>query len=98
MGLAANARMPQVRALASATLERRAFAAEATADAIKASTSPAVAHERLLAQDIRRFLTRPAPTVPAPQVPIIPPGPPIGEPDPDYLGLLEPYCSLASGR
>ena len=98
MGLAASARMPQVRALASAALERRAFAAETTTDAVKASTSPAVAHDRLLAQDIRRFLARPAATVPAPQLPLIPPGPPIGEPDPEYLGLLEPYCSLAGGR
>jgi hypothetical protein len=36
--------------------------------------------------------------VAAPATPAIPPGPPIGEPDPDYLGLLEPYCSLAGGR
>jgi hypothetical protein len=93
MGLAANARMPQVRALATAALDNRVQAAEGAP-----SPKLGLAHERLLAQDIRRFLARPAATAPAPQVLAIPPGPPIGEPDPDYLGLLEPDCSLAGGR
>ena len=106
MGLAANARMPQVRALATAALERRAHSAEVYADKIKAEggTGPdavawvGAAAERQLAQDIRRFLTRPAAAASTPWTPAIPPGPPIGEPDPDYLGSLEPYCSLSGGR
>ena len=89
VALAGSARMPQVRALATAALERRAQAAESGMAVLGA------AHERLLAQDVRRFLTRPAPAVSAPERAAIPPGPPIGEPGPDYLGLLEPYCSRA---
>jgi hypothetical protein len=85
--------MPQVRALASVALERRARAAEPEGEAVTSPALSAVAHERLLAQDIRRFLARPAPALSAPERPVIPPGPPIGEPGPDYLGLLEPYCS-----
>ena len=91
MSLAASARMPQVRALATDALERRAQ----TADTAAAARLGA-AHEKLLLQDIRRFLARPAATASLPSSPAIPPGPPIGEPDPDYLGL-EPFCSLAGG-
>jgi len=90
MGLAANARMPQVRALANEALERRLQGADSSSSRLGA------AHEKLLAQDIRRFLARPAATAPFPAAPVIPPGPPIGEPAPDYL-RLEPYCSLAGG-
>ena len=93
MGLCTNARMSQVRALATEALERRAQAAEAASAARLGA-----AHERLLAQDIRRFLTRPAATATTLGSPAIPPGPPIGEPDPDYFGSLEPYCSLSGGR
>ncbi|HEY7922318.1 MAG TPA: zinc-dependent metalloprotease, partial [Vicinamibacteria bacterium] len=89
MGLAASARMPQVRALATDALERRAQAADA-------APRLGAAHEKLLLQDIRRFLARPAATASLPSSPAVPPGPPIGEPDPDYLGL-EPFCSLAGG-
>ena len=88
MGLAANARMPQVRALATDALERRVQPADAAA-----SARLGAAHEKLLLQDIRRFLARPAATVAAPSTPVIPPGPPIGEPDPDYLRALEPFCT-----
>ena len=84
--------MPQVRALATEALERRAQAAESASAARLGA-----AHEKLLAQDIRRFLTRPAATVTLPGSPAIPPGPPIGEPDPDYLRGFEPYCSLSGG-
>jgi len=93
MGLAASARMPQVRALATDALERRAQGAESAAGARLGA-----AHEKLLQQDIRRFLARPAATVALPGTPPIPAGPPIGEPDPDYLEALEPFCSLAGGR
>jgi len=93
LGLAANARMPQVRALATEALQRRARAAEqAPAGRLEA------AHEALLAQDIRRFLARPSAPALTPAVPTIPPGPPIGEPALDYLWPLEPFCSLAEGR
>jgi hypothetical protein len=95
MGLAAAARMPQVRALAVQSLEALARqAAPSGADRLQA------AHAALLAQDVRRFLERPASAVPLPAVPQPPPGPPIGEPALDYLrGLeLEPWCSRVDGR
>jgi hypothetical protein len=91
MSLAASARMPQVRALATDALERRAQTAETAA-----AGHLGAAHEKLLQQDIWRFLARPVATASLPSSPAIPPGPPIGEPDPDYLGL-EPFCSLAGG-
>jgi hypothetical protein len=90
MGLAAGARMPQVRALATDALDRRAQGADSGAGA---GGRLGAAHERLLAADIRRFLARPAATVALPGTPAIPPGPPIGQPDPDYLEMLEPFCT-----
>jgi hypothetical protein len=94
MGLAAGARMPQVRALASQALETLARSAAAA----PSSERPAAAHAALLAQDVRRFLERPPPPWAAPGVPSAPPGPPIGEPALDYLRLLEPTCSAEDGR
>ena len=46
----------------------------------------------MLAQDIRRFLERPAASLASPSIPVAPPGPPIGEPALDYLRSLEPLC------
>jgi hypothetical protein len=89
MGLAAGARMPQVRALATDALERRAQGVDGASGADRLDA----AHEKLLQQDIRRFLARPSATVALPGTPAIPPGPPIGEPDPDYLDALEPFCT-----
>ena len=85
MGLAGSARMPQVRALASDALQTLARTS-ASAGRLEA------AHEALLAQDIRRFLERPAASLAPPSIPAVPPGPPIGEPALDYLRSLEPYC------
>jgi hypothetical protein len=87
MALAGTARMPQVRALASDALQTLAGPA--------ASASPGrleAAHAALLAQDIRRFLERPATSLSSPATPVAPPGPPIGEPALAYLRSLEPYC------
>ena len=87
MGLAGGARMPQVRALASDALQTLARpAVSASAGRLEA------AHEALLAQDIRRFLERPAASLASPAIPAAPPGPPIGQPAIDYLRSLEPYC------
>jgi hypothetical protein len=87
MGLAARARMPQVRALATEALSTLART-PAGSDRLQA------AHRALLAQDIRRFLERPLDALPAPRTPAVPPGAPIGEPALDYLRSLEPRCSL----
>jgi hypothetical protein len=92
MGLAANARMPQVRALASNALQSLASSGAA------GSSRLAAAHEALLAQDIRRFLERPAAPQASLATPAAPPGPPIGEPALDYLRSVEPFCSQGGGR
>jgi hypothetical protein len=86
MSLAADARMPQVRALASDALRSLAAspaggtnAGPTTARASGVSASRA--HATQLADDIRRFLERPAASGAAPAAPVPPPGPPIGEPE-----------------
>ena len=81
--LALNARMPQVRAIASARLQRlQPQLARAGTDAADN------AHRTLLARDIERVLSRPA----APYAPIAnptaPPGAPIGESALEYLRRL----------
>ncbi|HVL67477.1 MAG TPA: zinc-dependent metalloprotease [Vicinamibacterales bacterium] len=88
MDLAANAGMPQVRAIATARL--RAVAAGLP----KVGTSPAAAHGTLLAADIQRFLDRPLPPAARQEIPAPPPGAPIGEPALDWLRRLEPACSI----
>ena len=75
MALAGGARLPQERALASDALKTLArSAASASGGRLEA------AHEALLAQDIRRFLERPAASLAPPSVPLAPTGPPIGQP------------------
>ena len=91
MGLAAGARMPQVRALANDRLQAIARSAAPSADRSEA------AHTALLAQDIQRFLNRPAGTS-GPTLPVIPPGAPIGEPAMEFLRYSHPYCSEQGRR
>jgi len=68
MALAGGARLPQERALASDALKTLArSAASASGGRLEA------AHEALLAQDIRRFLERPAASLAPPSVPLTPP-------------------------
>jgi hypothetical protein len=110
MALAADAPMPQVRAIANlrlATLMESAGRDPAAADPADA------AHRILLAQDIRRFMERPAQPAAATTNPAAPPGAPIGDPGMDWLAysptrqwlrspsaqawlraLHEPACSL----
>jgi hypothetical protein len=90
MGLAAGARMPQVRALASDRLQSLAKASPST-------DRGEAAHLALIAQDVQRFLSRPASAAAAPGIPAIPPGAPIGQPAMDYLGR-EPLCSSEERR
>ena len=87
MTLAANADMSQVRAIATAKLKSRAAALPATA------TTLAGAHGGLLADDIRRFLDRPAAPAARTALPAPPPGAPIGEPAMEWLRRVEPPCS-----
>ena len=88
--LAGNAPMPQVRALATFALQRRATALTTSAKAGDISNQ---AHAALLVADIRRFLNRPAGTATRPATGSIPPGAPIGEPAMDWLNLVAPSCS-----
>ena len=90
IGLAANARMPQVRALATQALVRRVSA--------QSGGGLGGAHDGLVAADVKRFLERPAAALSAPALPTAPPGPPIGDPGLEYLWRLEPYCSRADSR
>ena len=92
MGLAAGARMPQVRALANDRLQ--AIARASTAPSADRSEA---AHAALLAQDTQRFLNRPAGTS-GPTLPVIPPGAPIGEPAMEFLRYSHPYCSEQGRR
>jgi hypothetical protein len=80
-GLAASARMPQVRAIAAQKLTRKLVEL--------ASLSPAdesaAAHAAAVARDIRRFLDNPE-GFKRPPAPVAPPGAPIGEPCMDWTG------------
>ena len=88
--LAGNAAMPQVRALATAALQRRATVLAQPATASDVATRASAA---LLASDIRRFLSRPAAPVTRGASVAVPPGAPIGEPAMEWLRLVAPPCS-----
>jgi hypothetical protein len=76
MELAADAGMPQVRAVAGLRLERRVSALARAA----AGDDATAAHVALLARDVDRFLARSGPAYSAPVAPAAPPGAPIGQP------------------
>jgi hypothetical protein len=86
MALAANAAMPQVRAIASARLERMRETFEQSTGGRDGDT----AHRVLLARDIARFLERPASEFTQPATQSAPPGAPIGEPALHWLGWFDP--------
>ncbi len=93
MQLAGGAAMPQVRAIASAQLERmRMMFAGSTGD-----VGPEAAHRALLARDITRFLERPAGEFSQPSTMTAPPGAPIGDPALEWLGKLDPGCWWLEG-
>lgn len=80
MDTVADARMPQVRAVAQAAL---AGIAKMGGDA----------NRDLMTLDIERFNDRPL-TAPLSTMPAVPPGAPIGDPGMDYLfRMIEPACS-----
>jgi hypothetical protein len=89
MEVAANAAMPQVRALATYALQRRvtALAPSTTADVATRASSA------LLLSDIRRFLSRPSTPAARAAAVDVPPGAPIGEPAMEWLLLVPPPCS-----
>jgi hypothetical protein len=109
MGLAGNAAMPQVRAIASLKLQRRGAALAQVASAGGAGTAgstaraqqrdeAATAHAMLMSADIRRFIERPsAESATRPSVPSAPPGAPIGDPGMNWLSRMEPPCTHWDG-
>ncbi len=95
MNLAANADMPQVRALTTARLIRtRDNLSDWTENAADADA----AHFMLLARDVTRFLERPAEPFAQPATSVAPPGAPIGQPAMDWLARFEPACSWSNER
>jgi hypothetical protein len=89
MTLAANADMPQVRAIASHKLQQQARRLTTATSAGAASS----AHATLIAADIKRFLERPFAPATRAEIPVAPPGAPIGDPGMDWLGRMAPLCS-----
>jgi len=88
MGLAANAPMPQVRAIASAKLAQMREAFEQSSSGVDADA----AHYMLISRDITRFFDRPAEGFTQPATQSAPPGAPIGEPAMDWLRQWDPDC------
>ena len=89
MALAGGASMPQVRALASAYLERARHQIDERSQGVVSGTGPvgpAFASDRLIALDIGRFLNRPGEVYGIQSAPNAPPGAPIGMPAMDFLG------------
>jgi hypothetical protein len=93
IGVAANARMPQVRALVGDRLRGLGLGlAAASPDRAES------AHSALLASEIQSFLSRPAASSALPALLTLPPGAPIGDPGMSYLYWAEPYCSEEGRR
>ncbi len=88
MALAAGSPMPQVRAIATAKIERRIV--DLGKGALGADLDEAAA-QALLARDIKRFLDDPS-SYQRVTPPEVPPGAPIGQPALDWLRKMEPGC------
>jgi hypothetical protein len=89
MELAANAPMPQVRAFATLALQQRA----AALGRVVVGDVATRASSALFANDIKRFLNRPAAPAPRATAIDVPPGAPIGEPAMEWLRMVAPPCS-----
>lgn len=87
MGLAAGARMPQVRALATLYLQRLG-----TQSAAAGGSTMEQAQVALLNNDIKRFLERPHTAGDLRQSPAVPPGAPFGDMGRDWLSRVARYC------
>ena len=93
MALASNASMPQVRAIASYKL--KAMMTEMNQRGLLVNTPDAeaqVASAKYLADEIKRFLDRPAQSLQRQSVPEAPPGAPIGQPAMEWLRRIYGEC------
>ena len=88
MSVASGAPMPQVRALATLSLQRIAAAPTAGLSTID------LAQTALIANDIKRFLERPHTATDIRQTPAAPPGAPIGDPGIEWLNRIYPRCEF----
>lgn len=91
MDLAGRAQMPQVRAVATSSLEQ--LNDRVATNAEKAGSGADASHYKLLARDIKRFLGRPAETYERPASPSVPPGSPIGDPGLQWLYDSDQECT-----
>jgi hypothetical protein len=87
--LAANAPMPQVRAIATHKLKQQLKALSAPA-----ANAHAAAHATLLAADIKRFLERPSTPAQRMELPEAPPGAPIGDPAMEWWRRTSETCDF----
>jgi hypothetical protein len=100
MSLAANAPMPQVRAIASSGLAAMSTRFAARIDQAGETMKRDRAHFALLERDVERFLSRRAAAQPEGRRLTAPPGAPIGQPAPSWLdpvlrsGDLPPLHSM----
>jgi hypothetical protein len=90
IALADRASMPQVRAIAVLKLRQRMHAWSAQPlPSFDARAISQIAMNGYLADEIRRFLERPSPPAPRPEIPEAPPGAPIG----DWSGCYLDRCN-----
>ena len=85
MSVAANATMPQVRAIVTARLDRMTSRIGGMLADAGDGLGPTQAHLALLKRDVGRFLQRPADAYAAPRPQAPPPGAPIGQIGPSWL-------------
>ncbi len=85
MSLAANAPMPQVRAIATSRLAAMSMRFATRIGRTDGMMGPSQAHFALLKRDMDRFLTRPAAAYSRARQQTTPPGAPIGQPAPSWL-------------
>jgi hypothetical protein len=85
MSLAANAPMPQVRAIATSRLVAMSARVATRIKRTDEIMGPNQAHFALLKSDVERFLTRPAAAYSQARRQTAPPGSPIGQPAPSWL-------------
>jgi hypothetical protein len=93
MSLASTASMPQVRAIATHKLKAMMTEMSQAGRSSGATDAEAqVANARYLADEIKRFLDRPAPPAQRLAVPEAPPGAPIGQPAMEWLRRMFGEC------